>query len=67
MTIKRKIAIGSIGALLTLVAGWFLLGHGTPKGQAALLTLSGENFGEFEARFNAAEGQERMVALLSPT
>lgn len=64
---KRNLTIASIGVALVILAGWLLLGHRTPKGQAALVTLNPENFSQFEAEFNVAADQTRIVALLSPT
>ena len=64
---KRNLTIAGIVVVLVLFAGWFLLGHRTPKGQAALVTLNLENFSQFDAEFNAAADQTRIVALLSPT
>ena len=67
MMATRRLTIVGVGAIALLAAAWLLLGHRTPAGQAALVTLSTENFGEFTAEFNASAGQERIVALLSPT
>ena len=67
MIMKRNLKIAVIAVTLFVLIGWLLLGHRTPKGQAALVTLKPENFGKFEAEFNAAADQERIVALLSPT
>ncbi len=64
---KRKLTIAGISTLLLVLAGWHLLGHRTPEGQAELVTLNAENFGKFEAEFNADVNQRRIVALLSPT
>lgn len=67
MTRKRNLIIAGIGVVLLVLAGWLLLGHRTPKGQAALVILNPENLRQFEAEFNAAADQTRIVALLSPT
>lgn len=64
---KRKITIAAAGLLLLVLAGWELLGHHTPSGQAPLVTLNSDNFGNFESEFNAKANQKRIVALLSPT
>ncbi len=64
---KGNLTIAAIGVLLVVLSGWLLLGHRTLKGQAALVALNPENFEKFEAEFNAAAPQTRIVALLSPT
>ena len=64
---KRNLTFAGIGVLLFAVAGSLLLGHRTPRGQAALVALNTENFGKLEAEFNDAADKTRIVALLSPT
>lgn len=67
MNRKRNLTVAVIGITLVILAVWLLLGHRTPKGQAALVTLNAEKFVRFEAEFNAAADQKRVVVLLSPT
>jgi hypothetical protein len=67
MAMKRNLTIAGIGVLLVALAGWLLLGHRTPQGQAALVSLNPENFGKLEAEFNDVADETRIVALLSPT
>jgi hypothetical protein len=64
---KRNLTVAAVGVLLVTLAGWLLLSHRTPTGQAALVTLNPGNFGTFEAQFDASADQTRIIALLSPT
>lgn len=59
-----------VAAVLTLTAGlsWIQLApRRVPAGQAALVTLAADSLPEFRRAFNAAEGEVRVLALLSPT
>ena len=65
---KRKtIIVGSAAILLLLAAGYFWGPSSVPQGQAQLLTLTPENFHEFQAVFDTDTSAARLVLLLSPT
>jgi hypothetical protein len=65
---KRKtIILGMTAILLLLVAAYFWGPSSVPPGQPPLLTLTPENFGEFQAAFDADISAPRLVLLLSPT
>jgi len=61
---------GLIALVTVLAAGllaWRILSHQTPKGQPPLTYLTNENLANFEAAFNNAADETRMLLLLSPT
>ena len=60
-------AFGITGALVLLIAAWYLHGNGTPSGQPALMTLRQDNFAEFRTRFDARSDRPRLLLLASPT
>ena len=64
---KRVIALVVAVIVAFLVAG-YLWGPGTaPRGQEPLVSLSGQNFSEFEKAFDEDADVPRLVLLLSPT
>ena len=65
---KRKtIIVGAAAILLLLVAAYVWGPSSVPRGQPQLLTLTPENFQEFEAAFDSDTTAARLVLLLSPT
>jgi len=64
---KRVIALVVAVIVAFLVAG-YRWGPGTaPRGQEPLVSLSGQNFSEFEKAFDEDADVPRLVLLLSPT
>jgi len=55
-------ALGAIGALV-----YFYGGAETPAGQPPLARLTAQNAEAVKTAFNAAKGDVRVLALLSPT
>jgi len=67
MTTKRALLL-VFAAVLVLLVGFFLWGPSrTPSGQEPLVTLSGNNFSQFEKAFDANADAARLILLLSPT
>ncbi len=64
---KRRIVFGAVVAVLLLGAAYLWLGSSVPAGQETLLTLTSENFAEFEKSFDKSGEGPRLVLLLSPT
>jgi hypothetical protein len=64
---RRTIIVGMAAILLLLSAAYFWGLSSIPPGQPLLLTLSPENFQEFQAAFDADTSAPRLVLLLSPT
>lgn len=65
---KRKAIIaGVLAALLLLVAAYLWGPSSVPQGQPPLLTLTAENFSEFETAFDGDTSVPGVVLLLSPT
>ena len=64
---KRTIIVGMAAILLLLVAGYFWGPSSVPAGQPQLLTLTSDNFHEFESAFDSDTSAARLVLLLSPT
>ena len=54
-------------AILLLVAAYFGGPSAVPPGQPQMLTLTPDNFREFQAAFDADTSAPRLVLLLSPT
>ena len=63
----KKRVIGGIVIAAVAFGAWWLLRPRTPKGQEPLMSLTAQNFGDFQKQFDAAAGQTRIVALLYPT
>ena len=64
------ISVALVAVILVCGAayGWLKLApRRVPAGQRPLATLSSDTLAEFRATFNAAEGDVRVLALLSPT
>jgi hypothetical protein len=61
--------IAAIPTALLLGAGLFYFygGHTAPANQPALLALTSQNLSTIESAFNEANGEVRLLALLSPT
>ena len=65
---KRRYVFGAVVAVLLLGAVLYLYpGSQTPAGQAPLQSLTAQNVGEVKGAFNAANGEVRVLLLLSPT
>ena len=65
---KPKYVIGAVVAALLLAAFLYLYGESqVPTGQPAVRNLTAANTREFESEFNAANGDVRVLLLLSPT
>ena len=64
---RKTIILGMACIPLLLVAAYFWGPSSVPPGQSPLLTLSPENFHEFQAAFDADSSTPRLVPLLSPT
>ncbi len=66
---KRAILIAAcLAAAAALAIGWQYWGPGrAPAGQPELAELTAQALAELRGDFNAAAGQTRVVALLSPT
>jgi hypothetical protein len=68
--VRRTLAIFAAIAVVTLVSGlvwWRFAPRRTPGGQPPLATLDAASLSAFRDAFNAAGGEIRIVALLSPT
>ena len=64
---KRVIAL-VVAVIVVLFAAGYLWGPGAaPRGQEPLVSLSGQNFSEFEKAFDEGADVPRLVLLLSPT
>lgn len=64
---RRGIAVVVVVIVVLLAVG-YLWGPGTvPRGQEPMVSLSGQNFGEFEKAFDEDADVPRLVLLLSPT
>jgi len=62
------IFVAAVACALGGALAWYKLApRRVPEGQAALLTLDSGALPEFRDAFNAAEGEVRVLALLSPT
>lgn len=64
---KRTIIVGTAAILLLLMAAYFWGPPSVPPGQPQLLSLTPENFHEFQAAFDGDTSVPRVVLLLSPT
>ena len=64
---RRTIVVGAAAILLLLVAAYFWGPSSVPPGQPRLVTLTPENFHEFESAFDGDTSAPRLVLLLSPT
>jgi hypothetical protein len=65
---SRKFIFSALAALaLTAALVYFYGGSQAPSGQPPLVRLTPENISQFEAAFNAAKGDVRLLLLLSPT
>jgi hypothetical protein len=66
---SRKTSIVAIGAIVALVAAFYVFygGQETPSGQPGLLSLNRGNFSALKDSFNSAPDSVRLIALLSPT
>ena len=64
---KKGTFVALVGLLVAALLAWRVLGHQTPKRQPPLTYLTGENLGSFEAAFNNAADETRMLLLLSPS
>ena len=62
-----KYAFWQVGIVAALLIIWFLwLSKGTPPGQQPLTSLTRNNLDQFKHDFNSADGELRLVLLLSP-
>jgi hypothetical protein len=65
---RRKYIFGAIAAVgMIAVLVYFYGGSQTPATQSPLVRLTPENVSQVEAVFNAAQGDVRLLVLLSPT
>jgi hypothetical protein len=65
---KRRIVIPVAGVAVLLLLVWSAGRPGrAPAVQPSLVTLTAENFSQFQQAFNAAPDSVRVVLLLSPT
>lgn len=64
---RKSIIVGTAGILSLLAAAYFWGPSSVPPGQPQLLTLTLENFHEFQAAFDSDTRAARLVLLLSPT
>ena len=66
-----KTTVVALAVVMVLGAGAFawlkLSPRRVPEGQPPLSTLEAGSLADFRATFNAAEGEIRVLALLSPT
>ena len=63
-----KYAFWLVGVVAALLIVWYLwLSKGTPPGQPPLTLLTRNNLDQFKHDFNSADGELRLVLLLSPT
>lgn len=68
IAMKRRYVFGAAIGVLLLAAVFYLYGGGqTPAGQAPLQRVTTQNVGEIKSAFNAANGEIRVLLLLSPT
>jgi len=67
-TPRTKFAIWLVGVIAVILIVWYLwLSKGTPPGQPPLTSLTQNNLDQFKHDFNSADGEFRLVLLLSPT
>jgi hypothetical protein len=64
---KRAIIFAVVAVLVLLVVAYLWAPGSAPRGQEPVLTLSENNFREFEEAFDAEPDVPRLVLLLSPT
>jgi hypothetical protein len=65
---KRRYVFGAVVATLLLAGVIYLYGGSqAPAGQAPLKRVTAQNLGEIKSAFNAANGDVRVLVLLSPT
>jgi hypothetical protein len=65
---KTRVIVLVVAVLVVLLAASYLWGPGVaPRGQEALVSLSDQNFSEFESAFDRDSEAPRLVLLLSPT
>jgi hypothetical protein len=65
---KARYIIVTVFAALLLAAGLYLYsGSQTPAGQVPLRNITAENIADIKNEFNAANGDARVLLLLSPT
>ena len=65
---KRKYIVATVLVAVLLAAVIYLYGGGqTPSGQPPLRSVTDQTVGDLKDEFNAAEGEVRVVLLLSPT
>jgi hypothetical protein len=67
MKTKRVIAVVVVVIVVLLAAGYLRRPGNAPRGQEPLVSLSGQNFSEFEKAFDEDAEVPRLVLLLSPT
>jgi hypothetical protein len=65
---KGRYIVGAVLTTLLIAAALYLYGGGqAPASQAPLRSVTAENVGEIKNEFNAANGDVRVLLLLSPT
>ena len=66
--IATSVALAAVIVLSAAAYAWLRLApRHVPTGQPPLTTLSSESLAGFRDTFNSAEGEVRVLALLSPT
>jgi hypothetical protein len=65
---KNRVIVLVAAVMVVLLAAGYLWGPGAaPRGQEPLVSLSDQNFSEFEKAFDEDADVPRLVLLLSPT
>ena len=65
---KARYIIGTVFAALIFAASLYLFrGSRTPTGQVPLRNITAANISDIKSEFNAANGDVRVLLLLSPT
>jgi hypothetical protein len=64
---NRVIVLVAAGIVALLAASYLWRPGAAPRGQEPLVSLSDQNFSEFQKAFDEDAGVPRLVLLLSPT
>ncbi|MCI0627518.1 MAG: hypothetical protein L0387_38705 [Acidobacteria bacterium] len=65
---RTRTAVAAGFVVLAVLAGYYFYGGAqVPPGQPELTRLSPQNFSVLRERFNGAQQEVRLIALLSPT
>lgn len=63
---KRLLAV-AVAIVLLGAAGYYLIGHRAPEGQAPLIEMNAQSLDQMKDEFNRAADRTRVILLLSPT